>query len=49
MKKAGFKILHSQKFTFIQVASHPNLKGWLLKLYLDCTKKTKDDVRHGDG
>lgn len=37
--KAGFKILFSQKKSFIQVVSHPRLKGYLLKLYLDSDRR----------
>ena len=33
LKKAGFKILFSQKKSFIRVVGHPLLKGYLLKLY----------------
>ena len=33
-KKAGFIIFRSQKYSFVKVARHPSLKGWVLKLYL---------------
>ncbi|CDZ80492.1 hypothetical protein BN1013_01005 [Candidatus Rubidus massiliensis] len=32
---AGFKILHSQPRSFIKVVSHPQLAGYLLKVYTD--------------
>src|SRR5262249_14736545 len=38
---AGFNILHSQRYSHIQVVSHPQLVGWLLKLYTDNEKKLK--------
>lgn len=40
-KKAGFTVLFHQPFSFIRVASHPNLKGHLLKVYLDSELRKK--------
>ena len=39
MRKAGFRILHSQKKSFIRVVSHKRLKGYLLKVYLDSERR----------
>lgn len=41
LRKAGFKILFSQKKSFVQVVSHPRLKGYLLKLYLDSDRRVR--------
>jgi hypothetical protein len=41
LRKAGFKILFSQKKSFVQVVSHPRLKGYLLKLYLDSDRRIR--------
>ena len=35
VRKAGFKILFSQKKSHIRVLRHPRLRGYLLKVYLD--------------
>lgn len=35
LQKAGFTILFSQKISRIIVASHPKVKGYLFKIYLD--------------
>lgn len=35
LQAAGFKILHAQKKSFIRVISHPRLKGYLIKVYID--------------
>ena len=39
VKSAGFKILHKQPKSHICVLKHPLLKGYLLKVYLDCEKR----------
>jgi hypothetical protein len=41
LRKAGFKILFSQHKSFVQVVSHPRLKGYLLKLYLDSDRRVR--------
>jgi hypothetical protein len=39
VRKAGFKILFSQKKSHIYVLKHPLLRGYLLKVYLDSERK----------
>lgn len=43
LRKAGFTIVHSQKKSFIKVLSHPELKGYLLKVYTDSER----NIPHG--
>ena len=38
---AGFTILHLQPRSFITVASHPSLPGYLFKIYLDAQRRKK--------
>jgi hypothetical protein len=40
---AGFTILFSQEKTFIEIAKHPRMPGYIFKIYLDSEKKMKDD------
>lgn len=35
-KESGFHVLHHQRISKIRVASHPELNGYLVKVYLDC-------------
>lgn len=39
LHKAGFRLLFSQKRSFIRVVSHPRLPGYLLKIYLDSEQR----------
>lgn len=38
---AGFDVLFYQPYSFVRVARHPSLPGYLLKVYLDTEKKAK--------
>ncbi len=45
LKRAGFSILFSQKRSYIVVAKHPKVKGYLFKIYLDSKRVHKDGMR----
>jgi len=42
MKKAGFTPVEPRKFTRLIVTSHPQLTGYILKVYLDSQRNHKD-------
>ena len=44
LKQAGFSILYSQKRSFIVVAKHPSVKGYLFKIYLNSRNVRKDSM-----
>lgn len=44
LKQAGFSILYSQMRSFIIVAKHPRIKGYLFKIYLDSRNVRKDSM-----
>lgn len=44
LEQAGFSILYSQKRSFIIVAKHPKVQGYLFKIYLDSRKVHKDNM-----
>lgn len=41
LQAAGFRILHVKESSFMIVASHPSLPGYLLKLYVDSDTRTR--------
>lgn len=41
---AGFKVLFSQPSSYIKVAKHPKIPGYLFKLYLDNETRKKDNL-----
>lgn len=43
---AGFEIIASKESSFITVARHPDIPGYVFKLYLDSEKRTKKHVPH---
>lgn len=43
LAQAGFRTLCTQPFSHIRVASHPQLSGYLVKVYLDCDNVTRKD------
>lgn len=44
LRQAGFSILFLQKRSFIVVAKHPKVQGYLFKIYLDTKGVSKDDM-----
>lgn len=44
LRQAGFKILHKQPRSYIIVANHPAVPGFLFKLYLDTELRQKKNV-----
>ena len=44
MEQAGFTILYSQKRSFIIVAKHPRVHGYLFKIYLNSRNVHKDSM-----
>lgn len=46
MKKAGFENPEPRKFTRLIVTTHPDLKGYVIKTYLDAQRYYKDKPEH---
>ena len=44
LQKAGFSIMFAQKKSFIIVAKHPKVHGYLFKIYLDSKRIYKDEM-----
>jgi hypothetical protein len=44
LRRAGFSILFAQKKSFIIVAQHPKVHGYLFKIYLDSKRIYKDEM-----
>lgn len=46
LRAAGFEIVASTKWSYITVARHPDMPGFVFKLYLDTEKRTKQGIPH---